>query len=204
MIEKSWYISDEEVNMWEKIIPVCDVIFDVGCQNDNIFYDINPNVKEVHLFDPNVSDVLLNKIRDKKNIFFSNFGLGNINEEKEFYYYYGSFLHRTEEPKFNNFHQSKKTKIKRLYDYVNENNIDHIDFLKIDTEGFDFEVLKGCGDFINNIKYIEFENFINFYDNKKIDDIFNYFKDWNIYYVSGNPVNYLITKENIDFLKKIN
>jgi FkbM family methyltransferase len=201
---ENWYIQEDEIGLWEKIIPNCEIVFDVGCQNDNIFYEINPKLLEIHLFDPFLSEPLLEEIKNKNNISFNNFALGNTIEEKDFYYYYGSFMYRPEEPKFTGKFQTKKSNIKKLIDYVKEKNITYIDYLKIDTEGFDFEVIKGCGDFINNIKYIQFEDFVNFYNGIVTKDLFDYFKDWNIYYIGGRPINYLVTKENLDFLKKIN
>lgn len=40
----------------------------------------------------------------------------------------------------------------RLIDFVKEHNIKLIDFLKIDTQGHDFEVIKSLDDFIYNVK----------------------------------------------------
>ena len=84
-----------------------------------------------------------------------------------------------------------------------ENNADHIDFLKIDVDGYDFEVIKGAGDFINKIKYIQFEDFKGFVNGKFAQDVFDYLKDWNVYELySANIMNYVLTKEKIDFLPK--
>lgn len=46
----------------------------------------------------------------------------------------------------------------RLDDYLNDQNINHVDILKIDVEGFEFEVLEGCGSlFENDIRCILLE-----------------------------------------------
>ena len=45
-----------------------------------------------------------------------------------------------------------------LNDEMELNKIQFIDLIKIDTEGFEFEILKGLGDKINLIKYIYFEH----------------------------------------------
>ena len=42
-------------------------------------------------------------------------------------------------------------------DYCNINNINKIDFLKIDVEGMETRVLRGFGDILKNVKYIQFE-----------------------------------------------
>ena len=45
-----------------------------------------------------------------------------------------------------------------LKGYLEKNNIDKVDFLKIDTEGYEFEVLKGLNDKILSIGLIMFEH----------------------------------------------
>ena len=42
--------------------------------------------------------------------------------------------------------------------YIKKNNIEIIDILKIDTEGFEFEVLKGLKENFNKINFIYFEH----------------------------------------------
>jgi len=189
-------LSHGELVVWNDIIKSCKIIFDVGCREDNDFYDINPQAN-IYLFDPNPVNKLYAKIKDKPNVFFNNVALGNTTGDLDFYYPYGSFMHRTEEPKFKHLHKTKKVKMVRLEDFIKEHNITSIDYLKIDCEGYDFEVIKGCGNFINSIKYIQFEEFGNFYCNIKSKDIFNYFKGWSIYKIEGSPVNYLVTKEKL-------
>ena len=54
----------------------------------------------------------------------------------------------------------KETKIKtiNLESYILMNNLKKIDLLKIDTEGHEFEILKGLNDQIKNIELILFEH----------------------------------------------
>jgi hypothetical protein len=53
-----------------------------------------------------------------------------------------------------------KVKTKKLSEIIKTKKIKKIDLVKIDTEGHEFEVLKGMGQSIKNIKYIlvEFHN----------------------------------------------
>ena len=51
----------------------------------------------------------------------------------------------------------------KLSDYLIENKLNLIDFLKIDTEGYEYEVLKGLEDKIKDVKIIMFEHH---YDNR--------------------------------------
>ena len=60
--------------------------------------------------------------------------------------------------KVNDFYKKIPIKIKSLDDYIQEKDINQIDILKIDTEGFEFNVIKGVEKYHQNIKYIYFEH----------------------------------------------
>ena len=64
----------------------------------------------------------------------------------------------------NNKETYKKIKIKisKLKDYIKKNNIKKIDFMKIDTEGYEFEILLGLE---NKIKLVDIIMFEHHYDN---------------------------------------
>ena len=79
------------------------------------------------------------------------------------------------------YYQNINVEIKTLYEYLNLKLIKKIDFLKIDTEGHEYFVLKGFKDDISNIKVIFFEHH---YDqmimkNYTFSDIHKYLKDKN-------------------------
>ena len=57
-----------------------------------------------------------------------------------------------------NFYRDIEIKQKKLIDFVNQNKIKNIDFMKIDTEGYEYEVLLGCENFLKNINFIIFEH----------------------------------------------
>ena len=66
------------------------------------------------------------------------------------------------------------TKVIRLKEFIEREKIDKIDFIKIDTEGFEFNILLGLENDIKKVKFILFEHH---YDNMIIK---NYkFKDIN-------------------------
>ena len=50
----------------------------------------------------------------------------------------------------------------KFSDYIEKNHVPKIDFLKIDTEGFEMKVLKGLGNQLTNVGIIMFEHH---YDN---------------------------------------
>lgn len=57
-----------------------------------------------------------------------------------------------------NFFISTKIKMITLESYMEKNQINNIDFIKIDTEGYEFEILKGLKNKISQIKLIMFEH----------------------------------------------
>lgn len=191
-------ISKEEIELYKKLIPDCHIIFDVGCRNDMIFLEINPYA-EVHLFDPMPDSKL------KEDVRFNNFALGSKEETVDFHYKYGSILHRTEEPKFKGLHDTVEIQVKRLDNYCKLNKVRKIDYLKIDTEGYDFEVILGCGDFIKQIKYIQFEVFDYYANVKTLEDITQYLTrmGFSVRNIGGKPMNMLAKNDrNYDLLNR--
>jgi FkbM family methyltransferase len=59
-------------------------------------------------------------------------------------------------------YQKIKIKVSKLKDYIEKNNIKKIDFIKIDTEGYEFEILLGLE---NKIKLVDIIMFEHHYDN---------------------------------------
>ena len=66
--------------------------------------------------------------------------------------------------------------VERLDEFLQNRNIKVIDILKIDTEGFDFNVIKGLGDKILQTRYIYFEHHFDdmIEKNYKYGDIHSY------------------------------
>jgi FkbM family methyltransferase len=158
-----------------------NIIFDVGCRSDTEFINFSG---EVHYFDPVESFV--EELKNQKNInkksYFNNFGLGS--ENKELYYYprYQSFYDRINSCTFSDDSNKILLHIKKGKEYVIDNNIQNIDFLKIDTEGYELEVLQGFDDFLENIKIIQFEYGGTFLDNNtKLIDVKNYLENKGFY-----------------------
>lgn len=70
-----------------------------------------------------------------------------------------------------------------------EHDIGHIDFMKIDTEGHDLCVLRGCGEFIRNIDFIQCEASANRYNryHNAFGDIFDFMTDagFHLFHLDG-------------------
>jgi len=60
--------------------------------------------------------------------------------------------------KIDNFYQKIKINIIKLSTYIKKNKITNIDILKIDTEGFELNVVKSLEDCSNIVKNIYFEH----------------------------------------------
>ena len=74
-----------------------------------------------------------------------------------------------------------KVEVKTLKDFIENKAINNVEILKIDTEGYDFSVIKSLGDKIQNVEYIYFEH--HFHDmlqkNYHLSDIHTYLKNYN-------------------------
>jgi FkbM family methyltransferase len=181
--------TNGEENFFIHIKDNINVVFDVGCRSESEFINFSG---EVHYFDPMESFVEKLKIQTNinKKSYFNNFGLGNENKELYYYPIYQSFYNRTNSCGFNDDSNKILLHIKKGKDYVIENNIQNIDFLKIDTEGYELNVLKGFDNFLENIKIIQFEYGGTFLDNNtKLIDVINYLENNNFYnfsYLTNN------------------
>ena len=173
--------TNGELQFFLNIKDKINVIFDVGCRSESEYINFNG---EVHYFDP--VNEYIEKLKAQKNVnkmsYFNNFGLGSENSQIYYYPKYESFYDRV-----NSCHVSDNSNkillyIKRGKEYVVSNNIKNIDFLKIDTEGYELNVLKGFEDFLENIKIVQFEYGGTFLDNNtKLIDVINYLKEKGFY-----------------------
>lgn len=148
-------ISQSELKVFEFLDDI-EVVFDVGTRTDIDYLKIKPNVV-YHLFEPNLEffSILAAKIQNEnfKNVYLNNYGLGD--EIGEFHY----------NPILETFRDNnsvfKLLLVKTIDWYVKEHNIDKIDFLKIDTEGWDLKVILGAKEIWPKIKYIQYEHWAN-------------------------------------------
>jgi FkbM family methyltransferase len=165
-------------------------IFDVGANLGQFSHDLR-NISEslnkvsiIHCFEPNknLTQVLKSKL-GSKNIFINSYGLSNKIKKSYFYLHENhvnsSFLKinkkyfQEEKKKY----QIKKISVKTntLDNYLKKNKIRSVDFLKIDTQAFNEEVIEGSKQSLKNGKikiiyseitlgkpYSKSENFINF------------------------------------------
>jgi FkbM family methyltransferase len=147
------------------------VIFDVGANVGEYSQmieqkSLKSNIDiELHLFEPTKScfDILLNKF-GLESIVLNNFGLSDTNTTAKIFYDkqqsgLASLYQRNLDTYNLELNQSEEIKLKRLDLYINEKNINHINFLKIDIEGHELKAFEGFGDYLSGdfIDFIQFE-----------------------------------------------
>jgi FkbM family methyltransferase len=167
-----------------------DVIIDIGAHKGETISNFLKNFKILNIYSFEASSETykdlesnVNKIRKKytnTNIEIFNTGIGNSKDQKIF-----NELPDSNSSTFNiidenssyfkrknkilSFFFKKKFNIKKnfvsqikLSEFIEEKKLKVIDILKIDTEGYEFEVIKGLDKNITIIKFIYFEHH---YDN---------------------------------------
>lgn len=121
---------------------------------------------ELHLFEPTKMcfETISQKFKDDKNISLNNFGVSNEDGEATIFYdkeqsglaslYQGNLDVYSLE-----LNQSESITLKRLDSYIENDNINHIDFIKIDIEGHELKAFEGFGKYLDGefVDYIQFE-----------------------------------------------
>lgn len=157
------------------------VVFDVGTRTDIEYLKIKPDI-ELHCFEPNPEffEGLKAQIGTRGDTFLNNYALGD--EEGEAGYERGRQSLVGSEA---NITRGEYTvPIKTLDWYCAENKIEQIDFLKIDTEGFDYKVLLGARETIPKCRFIQYEHWNNkleFHDLLERDFIMSYIGYRNVF-----------------------
>lgn len=160
--------SGEEavIKMLQKELQVSPVLFDVGANNGQYLEMLLRVLKDkkpiIHSFEPDAKAYgkLKLKFGHFENVFLNNFALGEKNHTSVLYVSkdggVDSSLIKSTENEFLEY----QIEVKTLDDYCNDNNILKIDFLKIDTEGFEMSVLKGASKMIDKdaIKQLQLEH----------------------------------------------
>jgi len=152
-----------ELKVWEyiknKFKP--NIVFDVGVEEFSYIADNSLKETIVFLFEPNPKhyQCIMKKYSNFKNIHIHNFGFGNFdNQELNLYPSTGSIFYRNKTVPVNRLSkESVQIKLRTIDNFVSENNIEKIDFLKIDVEGYELNVLLGAKNFLEKINLIQFE-----------------------------------------------
>ena len=166
------------------------IILDVGAhEGESIeLFLKNLKVDNIYSFEPSEetfkillkNSKKLKKKFNKTNIILENLAVGRANQNVDL-----NYLNETSSSTIRNINTNsdyfkkkekyfgklinKKIIVKQINfkEYLEKNKIEKIDLLKIDTEGYELEVLTGLGEFISNVSIILFEHH---YDNMIVKD----------------------------------
>lgn len=162
-----------------------EIFFDIGAHEGEsiILFSKNFNIKRMFSFEPSPLNFkklsqnkrfIQNKFQDLE-INLENYALGsekkkilmkqlsetssstinNIDQNSNYFKKKNAFLNLK---KNENFIEEVEINQITLFDYLEQKKIFKIDFLKIDTEGYEFNVLAGMGKYLQNVNLIMFEH----------------------------------------------
>lgn len=208
--------SNGEYWLASTVLNNCKIVFDIGANKGdfaNISLRLNPRLN-LHCFEP--SKCTFEKLLSNEfpaNVTCNNFGLGAEKQEGILYVYEdgagtNSLHNRFLEHLDVRYKDREKIQIETVDSYCNINKIVEIDFMKIDVEGFELEVIKGSKKMIKRgkIKIILFEYGGSYIDARiLLKDFFDFFKgmDYSFYKLYPNKLrlfkNYDPRVENFQY-----
>ncbi|WP_293335749.1 FkbM family methyltransferase [Microcoleus sp. CAWBG58] len=166
-------INNYELKIISNFIASGNVVFDIGANIGswtNQVLNRYPDV-QIHLFEPAppIYQTLLQNLAEpikSGQLVLNNLAIAHQPEIREFYYYekssgWSTFHRRFEIEKQYNIQSPQPFQVltATLDDYVQTRGIKRINFLKIDTEGGELEVLRGATNLLQKgkVDYIQFE-----------------------------------------------
>jgi len=177
-----------------------DIFFDVGAYHGNVTFELIKNfeISKIYAFEPNEESFakLKKKVESKdsykKNILIFNFGIGLKDEEKKLKHTLETSSSTLNEINLESKYFKKKRRLFNIFvdksfflektirlinleKFLLAERLKHINFLKIDTEGYEYQVLLSLGNKLEDVDVIHFEHH---YDNMliknyKFNDIHN-------------------------------
>ena len=174
-------------------------LIDVGSHRGEYIDSVikNMSVEKIYSFEPNyeVFKILKKKFQNNNLIKLNNFGISEkkgiinfykniesssstinkLNKNSKYYkkkYFLLNFLN------LKKVSEEVKIEVFRLDEFINEEKINNVQILKIDTEGYEYQVIKSLGNDLNKIRFIHFEHHFDdmIVKQYKFKDINNYLK----------------------------
>lgn len=183
-------ISDNEIKAVRALRELCGpdpIVFDVGSNKGDWASILAANVKEVHLFEPNIVLLHFSMVRFGylKNAIYQNVAVFSEAKESDFYFFtnnnngLSSLFYNQLWVDEGLPMQKGKTNTITLDDYWQSDK--QIDILKIDVEGADYDVLLGAKNLFKNrqIKFVQIENSEHYaLAGRTFDDVVQFAKDF--------------------------
>tara|TARA_B110000046_G_scaffold79528_1_gene87539 strand:+ start:56 stop:787 length:732 start_codon:yes stop_codon:yes gene_type:complete len=174
----------ESINLFLKNMKVKNIVsFEASPLN---FKYLENNKKNLEKKFPNTKIIIENLAlsSDGRVVTFNQFNesssstINNINQESRYFKRKFNLLNLRNKKKI---YESFKLKTETLDNYIYQNNFNRISFLKIDTEGYEYEILIGLKKRIKSVDTIMFEHH---YDNMIIKEY------------TFSDINYLLKKND--------
>ncbi len=148
--------------------------------NPNIFKKLEKKLlkySDIKIYNLGAADVSEDKVLNQ-NIETSSSSINSLNKKSKYYKKKYFLL---------NFGNLKKVtneiniKVIKLDNFIDDNNLEKIDLLKIDTEGYELKAIKGLGKNISRVNLIHLEHHFDdmILKNYNLTDIHNYLKNQN-------------------------
>ncbi len=128
-------------------VEIDDIVIDCGSFVGGFTMGASQMSQIVHSFEPepkNFTCLSLNT-RDRKNCVVHSQGLADKSETRKLNLSANAVEHSYLQPDADSLDQSIDTLVTRLDDFCEEQSLPRIDFLKLEAEGFEVEVLAGLG-----------------------------------------------------------
>ena len=155
-----------------------DIFFDIGCHKGETIDLVNKTFKVKKIFAFDADKDCISGINHKKlsNVHFYSNAVGNFDGKKTLFKYTFSAINSLKKINNNSIYYKKKEKILnfvyreknikelkiveiiKLDTFIKKKKIRKIDILKIDTEGSEYDVLKGLRREIQKVQIILFEH----------------------------------------------
>ena len=174
----------ESINLFLKNMKVKNIVsFEASPLN---FKYLENNKKNLEKKFPNTKIIIENLAlsSDGRVVTFNQFNesssstINNINQESRYFKRKFNLLNLRNKKKI---YESFKLKTETLDNYIYQNNFNRISFLKIDTEGYEYEILIGLK---KRIKFVDTIMFEHHYDNMIIKEY------------TFSDINYLLKKND--------
>ena len=159
-IEPNSSVFPIELKILKKLAVESKVMIDVGARSDIFFAEYKSKDARVFLIEGNPKHFKflskkISRLRDV-SVVASNIFVSDVPHDTTTYFPKSQSLMKNrsfviEKPKL------LSVQSMRLDDYFRLNRIEHVDFLKIDIEYFDYHALVSCGEFLPKMKFLQFE-----------------------------------------------
>ena len=213
------------LNIKKKLGNKFNVMIDVGANIGETVIEFNKNfeIKKIYSIEPDPNSYKEIKKNNFQNVDVFNFAASDTEGEAVLKIGYLSSMSTINKINYDSFYTKFKSlviwiltrkfaiykneieiKKRRLDNFIDDLKINVVDLIKIDTEGHEFDVIKGLGTKISNVKIILFEHHEDnsIIKNYTIEDIENYFIKKNFIQLSKIKMKLRNTYEFIFINKK--